>query len=129
MGARGVTEVDFGAFPGTSHATVAVTGQTGILSTSLVEAWLAPADTADHSSDEHVVEKPQLHVVAADIVPSTGFTIHAVYQPAGLEPLTAPSPSTFRSAATSVYGYIAPTEGGRAPTIWGKWKVGWVWVD
>jgi hypothetical protein len=76
MGAQGTAIIDFGAFPGSSQASVAVTGQAGILTTSAVEAWIRPQDaTATHSVDEHVVE--QLKIVAGSIVAATGFTIYA----------------------------------------------------
>lgn len=74
MGAQGTATLDFGAHPGATHASVAVTGQAGIVSGSLVEAWIRPEATADHSDDEHMVEN--LQVVARDIVAGTGFTIH-----------------------------------------------------
>lgn len=77
MGAQGQGIVDFGAFPGTDQATLVVTGQTSILSGSLVEAWLDPtaADTADHSSDEHLIA--EVDVRCSAIVAGTGFTITA----------------------------------------------------
>lgn len=73
MGAQGSATLDFGAFPGTSDTTIAVTGQTGILAGSDVEAWILPATTADHSVDEHRYE--DLVVMADTIVAGTGFTI------------------------------------------------------
>jgi hypothetical protein len=73
--ATGTTTVDFGAFPGATDTSVAVTGQTGIVSGSLVEAWLRPVATADHSADEHWVE--EIQVTAGNIVAGTGFTIYA----------------------------------------------------
>ncbi len=75
MAAQGTTTVDFGAFPGDTYVTVAVTGQTGILAGSLVEAWIIPATTADHSVDEHVVDAPVIR--AGNVVAGTGFTIYA----------------------------------------------------
>ena len=74
MGASGTTTIDFGAFPGTSDTSVAVTGQAGIVAGSLVEAWIRPVATADHSADEHMVET--LKVFAGNIVAATGFTIY-----------------------------------------------------
>lgn len=74
MGSQGTASLDFGSFPGGSDASVAVTGQTGILAGSLVDAWLLPAATADHSADEHRVE--ELSVVAGNISAGTGFTIY-----------------------------------------------------
>lgn len=76
MGAQGTATLNFGAFPGDSDTSVAITGQTGIQSTSLVEAWILPAATADHSADEHLVET--LDVVAGNIVAGTGFTIYGI---------------------------------------------------
>ena len=73
MGASGTTTIDFGAFPGKTDASVDVTGQGSIVSGSLVEAWLRPVDTADHTADEHRVE--EIQVVADTIVAATGFTI------------------------------------------------------
>jgi hypothetical protein len=52
----GVATVDFGAFPGLPEATVDVTGQTGFVTTSLINAWVEPVATADHSVDEHLIE-------------------------------------------------------------------------
>lgn len=74
--ATGNATLDFGAFPGSSDTSIAVTGQTGITTSSFVEAWLVPAATADHSADEHVVET--IKVIAGNIVNGTGFTIYGV---------------------------------------------------
>jgi len=76
MGAQGTSDLDFGAFPGASDASVAVTGQAGIVAGSLVEAWLRPVDTADHKADEHLLA--QVEVTAGNIVGATGFTIYGV---------------------------------------------------
>jgi hypothetical protein len=73
--ATGTATIDFGAFPGKTDTSVTVTGQTGILNTSLVEAWIFPSATADHSADEHWVE--DIVIVAGNIVAGTGFTIYA----------------------------------------------------
>lgn len=124
MGAKGTVEVDFGS--GGTHATVNVTGQTGILSGSLVEAWLMPIATADHSADEHIIAQHELRVVAGPPSAGIGFTIHALYQ-APNEPLTAPAPSTFRSVAGTVYGGTEPSLGGRAKRVRGRFTIGWVW--
>jgi len=75
-GTTGTADLDFGAFPGKSDASVDVTGQTGIVAGSIVEAWIRPVATADHTADEHLVE--ELRVVAGNIVAGTGFTIYGV---------------------------------------------------
>ena len=71
----GVATVDFGSFPGATDASVAVTGQAGILSGSSVIASIRPTATADHSVDEHRAE--EIDVSAGNIVAATGFTIYA----------------------------------------------------
>ena len=98
MGAQGTATLNFGAFPGDTSATVAVTGQAGILAGSLVEAWIFPAATADHTADEHTVET--IRVFAANVVAGTGFTIYGIYQ-----------------NETPNYG----------AKVYGAWNVGWVW--
>lgn len=75
MATQGTTTVDFGSFPGAPDANVVITGQTGISAGSLVEAWILPVLSVDHSADEHLVDPPRL--VAGDIVAGTGFTIFA----------------------------------------------------
>jgi hypothetical protein len=75
MSASGTTTVDFGAFPGSPDASTVITGQAGIVSGSLVGAWVRPVDTADHSIDEHRIEG--IAVFADTIVAGTGFTIYA----------------------------------------------------
>lgn len=126
MGASGKTTIDFGGFPGASDAAVKVTGQTGIGAGSLVEAWIFPLDTSDHTSDEHWIET--IKVTAADIDPGVGFWIYAVNTSQLHEPLETEGPSMFRSAATTVYGYVGPSSGGKGTLIYGKWSVAWVWV-
>ena len=101
MGAQGTATIDFGAFPGKADTSVAVTGQTGILSGSLVEAWIQPAATADHSADEHMVEN--IRVVAGSIVAGTGFTIYAFTR------------------------YDNLGTGRDANFLYGQWNVAWVW--
>jgi hypothetical protein len=73
----GRTTIDFGAFPGTTHASVAV-AETGIVAGSEIEAWIEPEATADHSEDEHMLE--QITVVARDKNVGVGFTVHGLHQ-------------------------------------------------
>lgn len=110
MGATGTTTIDFGAFPGTADASVAVTGQGAIGSSSLVEAWIFPAATADHTADEHLVDPPR--VVAGSVVAATGFTIFGFCR-------DEPSPQ-----------YVGPgrqEQVNNPNRVWGKWNVAWVW--
>lgn len=107
--AQGTTTVNFGTFPGATDTSVAVTGQGSILATSLVEAWVFPAATADHSVDEHWVDGPQ--VVAGNIVAGTGFTIYASVKPQ----TDAQAPTDSRRGKTD------------SPRAYGSWTVAWVW--
>ena len=72
--AMGTATLDFGAFPGKTDASVAVTGQASILTGSALEAWVQPAATVEHTADEHWVE--DIKVSAGSIVAGTGFTIY-----------------------------------------------------
>lgn len=80
MPGTGTTVVDFGSYPGKLDTSVAVTGQTGIVAGSLVEAWLRPDGTAAHSADEHIMAMTMLRIIAGNIVAGTGFTIYALAQ-------------------------------------------------
>ena len=98
--ATGTATLDFGAFPGATDTSLAVTGQAAIVSGSLVEAWIRPVATADHSADEHWVES--LHVSAGLIVAGTGFTI---------------------------YGRVRSDDAvGRGSRLYGTWTIAWAWV-
>lgn len=108
MGATGTTTIDFGSFPGKSDASIDITGQAGILSGSLVEAWMRPLATADHSADEHMVET--INIFAGNIVAGTGFTIYAFNTSDLYEPI-------------SVY----TNSGGIGTRLYGLFTVAWVW--
>lgn len=105
-----------------------MTGQTGIGAGSVIEAWIYPSATADHSADEHMVETIRAFADASTIVAGTGFTIRAFNMSELSEPLETAGPSTFRSAATSVYGFVSPSVGGAGTRLYGLWSVAWVWV-
>lgn len=121
MGAQGTGSINFGAFPGASDATLVITGQTGIGAGSLVEAWILPAATADHSSDEHVVNPPR--IVAGNIVGGTGFTIYGLNDDrvTGTE---AP-PGAANDGGIGGAGFANSVIGNNA--TYGLWAVAWVW--
>lgn len=121
----GTTTIDFGAFPGGSDAKVTVPGQTGIVSGSVLQAWLVAQPTADHTADEHRVET--IAVTCGNIVPNTSFDIYATNTSQLNEPLQEAGLATFRSAAASVYGYASPSIGGIGTRIYGTWTVHWRW--
>ena len=117
MGASGQTTINFGAFPGVSDVSLAITGQAGIVAGSLVEAWLALVATADHSADEHFADGPLVY--AGNIIAGTGFTIYARARD------KTPVPD-------GTIQKLDPGQGedvGRtSPMVYGLWTVNWVWV-
>jgi hypothetical protein len=115
--AQGTTTIDFGAFPGSTDASVAVTGQAAIVGTSQVEAYLYPLATADHSADEHVVEMIDVMADASTIIAGTGFTIRAKVRdnPGTGQNYDEKKPQTFNRK-----------DGLR---LYGVYSVAWVWSD
>jgi hypothetical protein len=120
--AKGTATLDFGVFPGKSDASVAVTGQAGIVSGSLVEAWLRPEATADHTADEHLVET--IKITAGNIIAGTGFTIYGMNTSQLNEPLES---LRGQGAQTDQPINQRPQVGGKGTRIWGQWSVAWVW--
>jgi hypothetical protein len=130
--AQGTALLDFGAFPGASDASLFVSAPT-ILSTSLVEAWIFPATTTDHTPDEHLVET--LKVMAGNVVASSGFTIYMANTSQLNEPVD--YPPNANSIVSSTAGTAIAVKnaqpgkraygGGIGTRIYGKWNVGWVW--
>ena len=95
---RGTTVLDFGSFPGSSDASVAVV-QAPVLNTTVVKAWLYPLATTDHSADEHMVET--LKVFAGKVVAGIGFTIYGFNTDQIVDPK------------------------GNGTRLYGKWTVAW----
>jgi hypothetical protein len=127
--AQGTAQIDFGAFPGKSDASLAITGQTGITAGALVEAWVFPADTADHSADEHMLET--IKVVARDVVAGVGFTIYGMNTGEINEPTQAPRLSRYSGAGADAGAGQQDSQkrdmGGNGTRIYGLWNVAWVW--
>ena len=125
MGAQGTATLNFGAFPGASDASVVVTGQASIVSGSLVEAWLRPEATADHTADEHMVET--LKVFAHSIVAGTGFTISGFNTSEIIE--RSNDLGFFQSAAIGRdrLGGDGTLNHNRGTLIYGQWIVAWAW--
>lgn len=59
-----------------TEASVVITGQAAILAGSLVEAWVRPVATVDHTADEHLYAG--VRVYAGNIVAGVGFTIYGI---------------------------------------------------
>lgn len=76
--ATGTATINFGAFPGSNEASVAVTGQTAILATSKVEAFVMADDTSpDHTADDHRYFALFAAMSCGTPTAATGFTVHA----------------------------------------------------
>ena len=76
--ATGTATIDFGAFPGSSEANVAVTSQASIAATSKVESWIMADDsTSDHTSSDHRYAAAMIGLTCGTPTANTGFTIYA----------------------------------------------------
>lgn len=75
---QGTATIDFGAFPGSNEASIAVTGQTTIAATSKVEAFVMADDTTtDHTASDHRYFAALAGLSCGTPTAGTGFTIYA----------------------------------------------------
>jgi len=109
MSANGQTTVNFGAFPGTSEASVDVAGQTGLVVTSEVEGWVLPVDTATHTADENKIER--IRVIGFWFVNDTLRLV--AYDNA--------------SPAWKDVNYDTKNPGAQAQRLYGEYNLGWAW--
>ena len=73
----GTATIDFGSFPGTSEASIAVTGQTTISATSKAEAYMMADDTtAGHTAADHRYAAALIGFTCGTPTAGTGFTIY-----------------------------------------------------
>jgi hypothetical protein len=107
--------LDFGAFPGSTDAQLVITGQAAIVAGSVVEAFLLPAVTADHSIDDHWIDSPS--IMAGNIVPGIGFTIYGVC-PTEIGGVDGVNPALGPGSISGAAGM---------PRLFGKYNVGWRW--
>lgn len=76
--AIGTATIDFGAWPGSNEASVAVTGQGSILATSKCEAFFMADDTTgDHTAGDHRYAAALIGLSCGTPTAATGFTIYA----------------------------------------------------
>jgi hypothetical protein len=109
----GVATINFGAFPGSpsAQAIVALSGPAN--PNAVVQAWIEPIATADHSADEHSADPP---AVSAQIVGST-IVINA-----------AASGRDWPTPPATPFGNLANSQqpiGLQQPQPYGAWSVGW----
>lgn len=76
--ATGTATINFGAYPGSNEASVAVTGQTAILATSKADAFVMADDTSsDHTAADHRYFEVFASLSCGTPTAGTGFTIYA----------------------------------------------------
>lgn len=121
---KGTAILNFGAFPGTSDASVTITGQTAIVAGSIVNAWLRPAATSDHTADEHMIET--LKVFAGNIVAGTGFTIYGFNTGQLNERLVLDFQRPSNGDGDGTYRNL--NFGGIGTRIYGQWTIQWQWA-
>jgi hypothetical protein len=132
----GTAELDFGAFPGATDASLAVTGQASIVAGSAVWAVLIPVATADHTADEHLVDGPI--VLAGNIIAGTGFTLYGKVREQQQQQRQDPflgrqirgDTSGKAQVAATITGLQLPNPGGTndsAPMLYGRYSVRWFW--
>lgn len=77
----GTATIDFGTYPGSITASVTVTGQATILSTSSVRVWFQGTDsTVDHSDYEHLFAPSYIILSCSSISVGSSFQISAISQ-------------------------------------------------
>jgi hypothetical protein len=77
MANTGTATIDFGGWPGSNQATVAVTGQTAILAGSQAEAYMMADTTTYHNAGDHAFASANMGITCGTVVAGTGFTITA----------------------------------------------------
>lgn len=74
----GIATLDFGANPGSNEASIVVTGQTSISTTSKADAFVMADDTtADHSASDHRYFDALSGLTCSTPTAGNGFTIYA----------------------------------------------------
>jgi len=135
MGATGTTTVDFGAFPG-GYDTTKDIASAGIISTSLIESWILPVATADHSIDEHMLEPLK---IVARYLSDGNLRIHAFNMNDLIAPAeTVPPGAQQRMTSASVVAWTqlnrqerptgTLTLESKVPRVYGLYTVAWAWV-
>ena len=74
----GTATIDFGSFPGSNEASIAVTGQTSITSASKAEAFvMADSTSGTHTASDHRYFAALVGLTCGTPTDGVGFTIYA----------------------------------------------------
>jgi hypothetical protein len=78
MAATGSIEIDFGTLGsnGANEASVAITGQSAILSTSAAEAWIMREDSTNHTANDQAYIAAFTSITCGVPTDGVGFTIY-----------------------------------------------------
>lgn len=112
----GVATINFGAFPGAPSAQLTIAASDVDDPNAVIDAWIVPIATADHSADEHSADPP---LVSAQVVGVT-LVINA-FASGRDKPVPAGTP--FGQTTTSQMPI-----GEQQPMPYGAWSVGWAFA-
>lgn len=76
MANKGTAIIDFGSGGGSNEASVAVTGESGILVSSLCDAWIRAEASSDHTLNDHTYAAMLIGISTGVPSAGTGFTIY-----------------------------------------------------
>lgn len=110
--------LDFGAFPGSSVATVDVAAA-GVVAGSAIEAWIYPAASVDHTDIDHIAAAMRVvgTYLSDDNIRIYGLNTNDVMPPE--EPLLA--------TTTNDRGLVRNPGRQPPPMLVGQFNVSWVW--
>ena len=109
----GVATINFGAFPGAASAQTTIAASDIDDPNAVIDAWIVPIATADHTADEHSADPP---LVSAQV--SGGNLVINAFPSGRDKPI--PSGTAFGQTATSQMPV-----GEQQPTPYGAWSVAW----
>jgi hypothetical protein len=72
----GSTTINFGAFPGSNEASVAVT-DANILASSITDAWITAQSSSNHTVNDHAYAAALIGISTGAPFAGVGFTIYA----------------------------------------------------
>jgi len=118
MGATGTATINFGSFPGSNVAFVDVVAA-GVISTSLIEAWIRPATTVDHTDADHVVAPMK---VVGVFLSAGNIRIYGINQNDVIPPLE------LQPAARATLRTNVRLARQNSPMFVGQYDVNWAWA-
>ena len=123
MSTQGTAVLDFGAFPGSNVAYVDV-ATVGVVATSLIEAWIRPAASADHTDTDHVAAPMK---VVAQYVSDGNIRIYGINQNDVLPPLELQRQQKDQRAPLAALRPKQNAQRTPSPMFVGQFNVSWVW--